>query len=114
MHAVGLGNKAQNMTSWVLQCSSGWEFASGSTEVQEAEWGARMTGPHSPHLSLRLGVERGRAGLTRSLWAGLKLGRGRALPLDSHMTSGKSLNLFYTGGIIILTQLTFQGGYWEE
>lgn len=111
MHAVGLGNKAQNTTFWVLQCSSGWEFASGSTE---AEWGARKTGPHSPHLSPRLGVERGRAGLTRSLWAGLKLGRGRALPLDSHMISGKSLNLFYMGGIIIPAQHTFQGGYWEE
>lgn len=44
IEAVGLGNAAQNGTSWVLQRSD-WELGSGSTEVQEAEWGARVTGP---------------------------------------------------------------------
>lgn len=37
--------------------------------------GARVTGTHSPPLSFRPGVEKGRAGLTRSPWAGVWQGR---------------------------------------
>lgn len=33
---AGSGNKAQNVTSWVLQRSD--RLASGNAEVQEAEW----------------------------------------------------------------------------
>lgn len=37
--------------------------------------GARVTGTHPPPLSLRPGVEKGRTGLTRSPWAGVRQGR---------------------------------------